>query len=509
MQTEATPLNLKITRCGAVAIKAIQESKTNPRQNFDGIDELAASIKRDGVLSPVLVRKRGSGEAFELIFGARRLRAAKVVGLEEIPANVIECSDEEAQEIQIVENCQRADVHPMEEAVAIERLRATIKGADPVGQVAARIGKSRSHVLKRIQLLSLPELGRKAYLAGTIPLETAILIARLPDKETRIAAAKLVLEGEYGEGPLNPKEARNQIERELLLRLGGTTFDRKDAKLVPDAGACGPCPKRSGNNQDLFGDVKGDDLCTDPKCFRRKLDADWAIKSAAAAKNGTEVLNEEACKKLFRYGSIDRGSGYVGIHDETWVGNDRKTYKQILGKQAPKPILGRNPEDGKLVELYRVSQVTALMKTADTKAAKALKKEKASSKASQERMARKDQVDKAAIAKAFPQILEKIEGVGEKPFLQLMAKLMLEDTYGENDFILKRRGVRSAKALLEGAQAPKLRSILLELAIGDPEDYWTSEAKIPKVAQALGINYARIRAEASVELKPKKGKSSA
>src|SRR5690349_17174572 len=103
-----------------IAIDSIDESSTNPRKTFDKkeLDELAEDIKIHGVLQPVLVRPRGV--RYELVFGTRRLRAARAAGLKIIPSTVRELDDATALELQIVENAKRADIHPLEEAEAYE-----------------------------------------------------------------------------------------------------------------------------------------------------------------------------------------------------------------------------------------------------------------------------------------------------------------------------------------------------------------------------------------------------
>src|SRR5882762_4802446 len=106
----------RLKECLDIPRKELVESNTNPRKSFDegALDELAESIRTKGVLSPLLVR-RINGH-FEIVTGARRYRAAQRAGLEEIPVRVSTFSDAEALEIQIIENIQRADVHPFEEA---------------------------------------------------------------------------------------------------------------------------------------------------------------------------------------------------------------------------------------------------------------------------------------------------------------------------------------------------------------------------------------------------------
>ena len=129
---------------------------TNPRATFDqdALDELAASIRLHGVLQPILVRLRSHDSGYELIAGARRLRASRLAQIATIPAHVVTFDDQAAREAAIIENLQRQDVHPLEEAEAYERLMTadTLVTADTI---AAKVGKSATYVYARLTLLRL------------------------------------------------------------------------------------------------------------------------------------------------------------------------------------------------------------------------------------------------------------------------------------------------------------------------------------------------------------------
>ena len=107
----------------------IRESTTNPRQRFDDLEELAASIRTHGLLQPILVRP--VRKDFELVVGARRLRAARLAGLNSVPAQVKPLDDRSAREVQIIENLQRQDVHPLEEADGYKALLESTPPYDP------------------------------------------------------------------------------------------------------------------------------------------------------------------------------------------------------------------------------------------------------------------------------------------------------------------------------------------------------------------------------------------
>lgn len=170
-----------------VAIDLIDESPFNARKTSGPIDELVKSVRRHGILQSVLLRP--VGKRYQLVAGHRRVRAGKRAGLKKVPANVRELSDAEAREIGLIENVQREDIHPMEEAEAYEAMKAEFGYTAEV--IADRVGKSESWVNGRVKLLDLSEEGRKAFYRGDLNPTTALLIARLRAKGERVQAAGL------------------------------------------------------------------------------------------------------------------------------------------------------------------------------------------------------------------------------------------------------------------------------------------------------------------------------
>ncbi len=137
-----------------ISVDAIAVNPRQPRQRFDegGLESLAASIREQGVLSPVILRRRGDG--YELVAGERRLRAARLAGLRTIPAIVRDVADAQALEMALVENIQREDLNAVEEAEAFRRLIADSGQSQEA--VARRVGKDRSTVSNALRLLRLP-----------------------------------------------------------------------------------------------------------------------------------------------------------------------------------------------------------------------------------------------------------------------------------------------------------------------------------------------------------------
>lgn len=163
-----------------IKLSEIHLSPTNPRvirnERLDA--ELLESVRRHGVLQPVLVRAKALlKKRWELVAGSRRYHAAVAAGLEEIPAIEKDLSDAEVLEVQIIENLQRSDVHPLEEAEAYRQLHESYK--HDVARIAERVGRSVAYVYDRIRLCSLCHQAAEHFRAGRIQASHAILLARL------------------------------------------------------------------------------------------------------------------------------------------------------------------------------------------------------------------------------------------------------------------------------------------------------------------------------------------
>jgi ParB family chromosome partitioning protein len=258
-------INLKVVQC--------YESETNPRgKKFEGkeFDDLVASIKEKGVLVPVLARRSPEDTfAFEIVAGNRRLRAAKLAGLKEIPAQLAEnMTDAEAREAQIVENLQRQDIHPLEEGEAYRQLIED--GGKTVKDVAVKVGKSDSYVRQRLFLTNLSDKARKEYRSGEMLDSVAVLVARLAPNNQDELLKKV--------GPYALQHADEMKERiaDLFAEPLSNQPWLKDKEAMAAVGPCKECPPP---RTALFGNVK-DGACTDLKCLTRKMKAyfAWRIK---------------------------------------------------------------------------------------------------------------------------------------------------------------------------------------------------------------------------------------
>ncbi|MBN2323154.1 MAG: ParB/RepB/Spo0J family partition protein [Spirochaetes bacterium] len=176
-----------------IPLSRIVSNADQPRKRFDErtIEELADSIKGNGLIQPVVVRRTNSG--YEIVVGERRFRAARLAGLEEIPAIVKAFPDDKRFDIALIENLQREDLNPIEEAQAF---RAILE-RDTITQerLAARVGKSRSYIANMLRILDLPEEIQAYVSRGTISVGQAKAILSIPDGEERSRiAARIVKE---------------------------------------------------------------------------------------------------------------------------------------------------------------------------------------------------------------------------------------------------------------------------------------------------------------------------
>lgn len=177
-----------------VRLSEIEPNRDQPRKEFDqvALEELADSIKRHGLIQPLLVRPKPNG-GYQLVAGERRWRASRLAGLEEVPVVIKELTDRETMEIAMIENLQREDLNPIEEAAGYKYLIDTYSLTQQ--EVAEGCGKSRSAVANAIRLLSLPEEVIELIKNGTLTSGHGRAILAINDDELRETAIRLALQG--------------------------------------------------------------------------------------------------------------------------------------------------------------------------------------------------------------------------------------------------------------------------------------------------------------------------
>jgi len=167
-----------------VPIEFVKPNPRNPRRHFADVelDELAASIRERGIIQPILVRTtRGAIDQYEIIAGERRWRAAQRAGLHDVPVVLLEVSDREALELAIIENVQRADLNPLEEAGGYQALANEYRHSHD--DIAKIVGKSRTHVTNTLRLLKLPDPVKAFINAGRLTAGAARMLIGAPDPE--------------------------------------------------------------------------------------------------------------------------------------------------------------------------------------------------------------------------------------------------------------------------------------------------------------------------------------
>lgn len=342
-------------------LETLRESGLNPRRHYDAgqLAELTESIRTKGILQPLVVRPNGSG--FEIVCGSRRFRAAKAAGLATVPGLVRELTDQEVIELAVIENLQRADVHPLEEAEGYEQLIA--KHGYTAEDLAAKIGKSKAYVYARMKLCALSAKAREAFYAGKLNPSTALLVARIPGAKLQDQATKEITEPDYRGDVLPVRQAAEHIHRCYMLRLKDAPFAIRDAALVAKAGACGPCPKRTGNQPELFEDVGSADVCTDPACFAAKKEAHFAVLRKAAEAKGQKVIAGKVAKEIAPYGQV--GGGYRALADSIWLGQESAKVADLV-KQVPEVEVHwlEQPKTRELVPIVEEKPLKAALKKA-------------------------------------------------------------------------------------------------------------------------------------------------
>jgi len=236
----------------------------------DRLQQLADSIQAVGVQQPIVVRPNGQAK-FEIVAGERRWKAARIAGLLDIPAVVRDIDDVTVLKIQTIENLQREDIHPLDEASGYVRLIE--KAGYDVELIAREVGKSASYVYQRLKLQDLVPSAREMLIDDTITAGHAILIARLQPAQQKELAQWFKQQLQWNRGTPSVRELDDLIHRTILLELHKAAFKKDDSELLPAAGPCTTCPKRTGYQPALFADVCKKDYCTDPDCFNKKLDA--------------------------------------------------------------------------------------------------------------------------------------------------------------------------------------------------------------------------------------------
>lgn len=214
----------------------IRVNPFQPRKIFDGdaLQELSDSIREHGVLQPIVVRKKISG--YEIVVGERRFRASKLAGKTRIPAIVRELTDQQMQELAILENLQREDLTPIEEAEAYQSLIQNLHFTQE--ELAVRLGKSRPHIANHIRLLSLPTDVREAITSGKLSMgHGRALLGLKVQRQMSLMAQRVMKEG------LSVRQLEKVVQERTAVSRGTKALKSKDVFVQ----------EREAQLRDLFG----------------------------------------------------------------------------------------------------------------------------------------------------------------------------------------------------------------------------------------------------------------
>jgi ParB/RepB/Spo0J family partition protein len=274
-----------------IAVANISLSSLNPRGDFEKTSqdmlELIASIRSKGIQQNLVVRQiavkwKADAKEFEVVAGNRRLHAAKAAGLETVPCIVYyHLSDADATEIALIENKDRTDIHPLDQAKAIGNLHAKGRSRD---HIAASLGVSLTYIAQRLELLNLVPSAAQLFRSGVLPLAHALEIARLQAPDQYLTIDKAIRTDQVYENGRSVRtesvcslaSLREIIRDDVHLALATAPFPTDQDKLVAGVVACTVCPKNSAVRTELFPDLSRA-TCLDRGCFHKKLEAHLKI----------------------------------------------------------------------------------------------------------------------------------------------------------------------------------------------------------------------------------------
>lgn len=248
-----------------IAVDQIDPSPFNHRRIYikKKLEELAASFKIHNILHALIVRLKEGGR-YELVTGERRIRAAKMVNFETVPCMVKVLTDQQVKEIQLLENLQRENPHPLEDCWAILQMQEEGKS---IAEIAAVLGKSKAFIFGRIQLTKLIEPFHEPFLENKISLTVAFEIACLSP------ASQQEIFDDYGAEWENDNWQLDDISYTIdryKYDLTTAPFNIKDKKLLPEMGSCQSCPFNSATYRSLFPEMDTKAICANKDCFKNK-----------------------------------------------------------------------------------------------------------------------------------------------------------------------------------------------------------------------------------------------
>lgn len=486
----------------SLPLKVLHESPTNPRQRFEEkpMKDLVESVREHGILQPILVRDRQQpgdepGSRYEIVAGARRFRAAREAGLLKVPCIVRELTDKQTLEVQFVENLQRADLHPLDEGYGYKRLHD--EHAYTVEHLAAKLGKSIGYVYGRMQLAKLPVKAQTLFFDGQIDLSHAQLVARIPVAEMADKAAAAIAKGDHSGTPMTYRSAVDYVRRNFQCNLKDAPFPTQDRDLVPDAGPCGRCPKRTGNQKDLFGgaaDGVGADVCTDPTCFALKTKRHFQVQKDEVLAAGGKCI-EGAKAKEWVY-----GDKLVDPDTKCYQDPKERTWKQLVKGQPMQSVLLQGIDGQPMIRWDRKAAVDAAIENGHTflkpvaKASTTGARNDTKVLEEHKRWMEKRRIEGLAQERVVSIIVPKAEAMTAEQVVRLVGQAGLNvGTHAMN-----RRGwktIKEASKFVAAATREQLQGVMIE-------QVWDF-ARPPELLKAFGLDLKKITKQVAAEEKVK------
>lgn len=501
-----------------IATSALNENPHNYRKtcNARADEELAKSVAEKGVLQPLLVRpidgKRGR---FEVVFGNRRLRAAKTAGLEAVHCQIQDLTDLQALEAALIENVQRVDVHPIEEAEGFAELVEKHKYS--VADIVAKTGRSDSWVRSRLKLAEVLPAVRKSCIAGKISPGAAMHIARLVPAELQAEALGQVESwSKYRE--LSDDAVRTGLLQEYSRELSRAPWKLDDATVADGCVACSTCPQRSKNDRQLFDEVAKKDVCLDGACWAKKLEAHKATAIAAAQATGRTVLEGKVAQK-----AIQDHHKFCHANSQVETSNGWRLVGAAAKKGKIAPVLAID-DRGELVELYERKELNKLAPKRKQPAGGRgrMNTYRAAEKRAAENRKRKNRGLQLAAEAACAKLTEAggLHKIDEK-FRAAIWRSAIGRFWSDHQRLASQRRGLSGKGTdkhvslgrdkigtwMKSASALELEGLLLELVIykeGGGFEYGDKSFDLQKLlASALGVSVSKCQLAAQRELTPK------
>lgn len=525
----------------------IRPSYTNRKRfNQTALEQLAANIKEVGIVQPILIRPvtptADAPQHFEIVAGERRWRAGNIAELQRGPTMIRQLTDLQAREIQLLENLQREDPHPMEEAEGFQELM--LNAGYTADRLVEKLKKSRSHIYGRLKLCALTASVREKFLDDAIDASTALLLARIPVPELQLKALTEITAPWQGTGEsMSYRQAVIHIQANYTMDLTRAKFKLTDATLLPLAGACSKCPKKTGNQPEIFKDIKSADVCTDPACYAEKRSAHDELTIAAASKGGPPVYEGEEGAKRNRENAYTRYSDFVTADSPLWVFDRNAPSTQNQGNAAtfldggllPEPAWYVKQTNGALTPFYDKALIQKLLEDAGAcetveihearmapiRAAAAQKEAAANTPAKQAEVAKARAKDAAAEKQAEQderyriELYKRLRARGANGFslasLREFTKLALtthELPDQELDYPFDTSTTENIHTYIDQAELPDVQLLLVDMLLGDclagnryfsDDEYADQEATMHAMARHEGIDPDAVRLQLEME----------